>query len=265
MAIITRPQTNSSHWYNADGETAHTQKTKDGEERPTNLRDARKLHLLPSVTNVLGVLSKDALTSWKVNQAIIAARANPPANGETDDTYCRRISATANEQVFEAADLGSRIHKSIEAWVKSGENPPPELAPYVEPVIKWLVKTEITVTHSEAILVNTKWGFAGTVDCLFRYGKLGRGVLDFKTRKTTPGEKVRSWETEPMQLAAYAATAYGQDHIDDCLIANIIISTTEPGRVEVVKHTDVMSHFLAFLNAAALWRYLKGYDPRVEE
>ena len=264
MAIITRPQINSSHWYNADGKPNHTQKTKDGDERPTTLRDARKLHLIPSVTNILGVMSKDALTTWKVNQGILAALANPKTKEESEDAYCRRISATSMEQVVEAADLGSRIHKAIEAYIKDGEQPEGDMIPYVDPVIKWLHKTGIRVTASEKILVNTRWGYAGTCDILFKYGNHGFGVLDFKTRKTEEGKKVRSWESEPMQLAAYAATEYGQDHLDDALIANVVISTTEPGRVEVVKHADPFDHFKAFLNCAALWRYLKGYDPRVE-
>jgi hypothetical protein len=264
MAIISRPKIDSSHWYKADGTPLHHIKDAKGDDRPTTLRDAKKLMLIPSVTNILGVLSKEALTTWKINQAIIACLANPKQADEPDDAYCRRIQSTSMEQVFDAADLGSAIHKSIENYLNEGEEPAKEYRAYVDPVIKWLLEKEIKITASEKILVNTKHGYAGTCDLLFTFDSgRGKGVLDFKTRKTTPGEKVRTWDTEPMQLAAYAATAYGQDHLDDCLVANIIISTTEPGRFEIVKHKDVYNNYIGFLSCCNLWRLLKGHDPRV--
>ena len=49
------------------------------------------------------------------------------------------------------------------------------------------------------------------------------------------------------------------------LAANVFISTTEPGRMDVVKHESVGSDWEAFKLVAALWRYAKGYDPRGSE
>ena len=65
-----------------------------------------------------------------------------------------------------------------------------------------------------------------------------------------------------MQLAAYAATYWGPENIDRVLAANIFISTTEPGRMVVVKHEHLAADWQAFRMVAELWRYLKGYDPR---
>jgi hypothetical protein len=50
--------------------------------RPTTLRDARKLGLLPSVTNVLGVINKPELVEWKMTQAVLAALTLPRRDGE---------------------------------------------------------------------------------------------------------------------------------------------------------------------------------------
>jgi hypothetical protein len=47
----------NAHWYRRDGEPLHSVPSAKGEPRPTTLRDARKLGLLPSVTNVLGVIN----------------------------------------------------------------------------------------------------------------------------------------------------------------------------------------------------------------
>ena len=61
----------SSHWYDsATGEPRHEiPKAKgDGMRKPT-IADARKLKLLPSVTSILKVIDKPALTTWKIEQA----------------------------------------------------------------------------------------------------------------------------------------------------------------------------------------------------
>ncbi len=45
---------------------------------------------------------------------------------------------------------------------------------------------------------------------------------------------------------------------------NIFISTTEPGRIEVVKHDGkrLIEAWKAFRNLAAVWRFSKRFDPR---
>ena len=77
-----------------------------------------------------------------------------------------------------------------------------------------------------------------------------------------PGEKAVSYDNQAMQLAAYAATYWGEENIDRVLAANVFISTTEPGRMDVVKHPTIARDWQAFKLVAALWRYVKGYDPR---
>ena len=59
----------NAHWYRRNGEALHTVLSVRGEPRPTTLRDARKLDLLPSVTNILGVVAKPELVDWKMEQA----------------------------------------------------------------------------------------------------------------------------------------------------------------------------------------------------
>ena len=263
MAIITRPKTDSSHWYTLEGKPMHTVPTADGKDtRPTNVRDARKLHLAPSVTNVLGVLAKEQLATWKVNQAILCSLVNPKGQQEPEDSYCKRISSMSMEQVFDAAALGSSIHAGIEMFLKDGSEPDEQVAPYVKPVTDWILSKSLKVHACEKILVDAKYGYAGTADLLFKFGSDGQGfgVIDFKTRKSEPGKKMSSWDTEPLQLAAYAHTAWGEEALPDCLIANILISTTEPGRFEVVKHTDPHKHFDAFIATLKVWRYMKKYE-----
>ena len=46
--------------------------------------------------------------------------------------------------------------------------------------------------------------------------------------------------------------------------ANVYISTTEPGRVEIVTYDDGQLHkaWYAFQAANSLWQYLKNYRPK---
>jgi len=271
MAIITKPALGSSHWYSLDGKPCHTVPNKDGDgTRTTTLRDARKLNLLPSVTTIIGILDKPQLTKWKMREAAKAAIAIPGPQGEEPlDRFADRAIEHAMSQVGEAADLGTKIHNAIENLMRgSAEEPSEELRPYVKPVLDWMRQVGVKVTHSEIVLVNAVHGFAGRVDALFTWGDaFGKlGILDFKTKKTKEGEKVEAYDEHLLQLAAYAATHYGAGQLQHVVAANLFISSTEPGRLEVVKHDKekMVAAYEAFTQMCAVWRFRKGYDPRPE-
>lgn len=270
MAILTSPKMGAGHWYHADGRPQHTVENKKGDDvRATTLADARKLHLFPSVTSVLSIFSKPQLETWKMRQVAVAARSSDADarwaattdDQESKNSYADQVIAASQQQVVDAADLGSKIHACLELALK-GEEWNQELAVYVQPVLDWWQQVGIRPEALEKVLVNTEVGFAGCVDVLFRYGKNGKGILDYKTRKTKPGEKVTAYDGQDMQLAAYAGTYWGEEALKDVLAANIFISTTEPGRFEVVKHTNMPEAWQAFKAACALWQFQKKYDPR---
>jgi hypothetical protein len=74
-----------------------------------------------------------------------------------------------------------------------------------------------------------------------------------------------------LQLAAYrqAILASGAKNVTG--LVSVVIDSAQPGPV----HTKVWNaecrvqsggqHFGAFVAAADLWRYVKGYDPRIKE
>jgi hypothetical protein len=65
-----------------------------------------------------------------------------------------------------------------------------------------------------------------------------------------------------MQIAAYARAYFGEEA--PASGANLYLSTTEPGRAELLQYnTERIAHeYQAFLHACALWRHLHNYDPR---
>jgi hypothetical protein len=254
----------SQHWYDRDGKAVfEVPKAKGGGMRATTIADARKLGLYPSVTTVLSVLAKPQLVDWQLGQVAGKAYSNPPQDGESQEDYARRIISASQEQVGEAADLGTQIHAALEAHFK-GEPVADGYQQFVAPVAALATKEGITFREHELRLVNTNDGYAGTTDAVFTDSIGFNGILDFKSRKTKPGQPCTPWETEPMQIAAYCVAKFGSIKYNTTG-ANVYISTTEPGRVEIVTYsaTQLEESWSAFQAALKLWQYLKGYRPPI--
>lgn len=247
------------HWYDKDGHPCfEVPKAKGGGMRATTLADARKLGLYPSVTTIMGVMAKPQLDDWKLQQVAERAYSNPPQDGEEPSSYARRTIDGAFEQVSDAADLGTAIHAALEAHFQ-GFPVPEGMDAYVRPVVAALDKAGIRLMQHELRLVNAASGYAGTTDAvMLRDGQ--QGILDFKSRKTKVGVKCEPWDTEPMQIAAYGVAKFMSVPLCG---ANVYISTTEPGRVDVVHydHSQLHAAWHAFRNMIELWQYLKGYRP----
>lgn len=256
MAILHRPKETGSHWYTASGEPMHEVPRADGNgTRPTTVADARKMSLLPSVTNVLNVLAKPSLDSYKIEQAIRAAMSSPKSPDESEDYYIARIAAQSREPVVAAADLGTQIHHAIET-----RQVPEHLAAYVTPVLEWL-DSEPRRLIQEQTVTCPEHGFAGRVDVIFETANT-YGIIDFKTRKTTPSRSITPYDGHGEQLAAYARGVFGRRRVAYAQLINIYISTNEPGRFHVHHHQRTGELFTNFRAAMHLWIAARGYDPR---
>lgn len=262
MSAILKGELSGSHWYTKEGKPFFVIEKKDGSGyRPVNSADAVRLNLLPSVTTKLNILSKPGLDRWKLVQVAEQAIKTPYQQGENATYYINNLIDNAFCKVKDACDLGTRIHKALENGVIN-EHIEEDMLPYVEPVLKFLTDKDIQITHREKIVVNREHGFAGTVDMLFKFGTNGIGIIDYKSRKTKPKEKIKPYDGQALQLAAYAATHYGEQQLLNVVAANIYISTTEIGRFDVYKHTDIKEAWETMKHVCAVWRYQTGYDPR---
>ena len=113
----TEPRASESqHWYTRDGVPRYTVIGKNGKERNTTLRDARTESLVPSVTTILNVAAKPALTAWLMNQVLMAALTLPKLTEESDDDYCKRVMQDSKEQGKTAANEGTDIHAAIQGY-----------------------------------------------------------------------------------------------------------------------------------------------------
>lgn len=261
MAKLVNTRGPAAHWYTAEGQPMHeVSKAKGDGMRNTTLRDARKLNLYPSVTTILRVINKPALMRWRMRQAIMSTLSNPQEENESFDYWMKRVLAGAEEETDQAADIGTQVHHALEQ-AAAGEHYNPDLAVYVTPALNWFADNGAKMKLLEHVIVDCEDGYAGTIDVLFKKGKRV-GIADYKTRKTVEGEKVKPYDGQAMQLAAYAKAFYGIDRLDDLLAINIYISTTEPGRIEVYEHENLREEYEAFKAACHLWRHMQGYDPR---
>jgi hypothetical protein len=203
----------------------YTVKAKDGTDRPTTLRDARKHGFLPSVTTILGMMAKPGLEAWKMNQMMMAALTLPRADGEPEDQFIARIQKDSKEQAKQAAERGTAIHESLEKFysgVMTSEHAKHQVG--VDQAIKEAFGSP--QWHTETSFA-TKYGYGGKLDL---YSKDGEGfVLDFKTKEFKDGGDIVLYDELPMQLVAYARGL----EIPNARCANVFVSVTQPGLVWV--------------------------------
>lgn len=108
----------SGHWYQADGSACYTVVGKNGKERPTTLRDARTMGLVPSVTGIIKMAAAPALERWKRNQVLLAALTLPRIDGESETGWLARVEQDWQQQGRAAADRGTAIHGAIEKFYR---------------------------------------------------------------------------------------------------------------------------------------------------
>ena len=184
----------SGHWYRKDGTPAYTVIGKNGQERNTTLRDARKEGLLPSVTSIIRCAAAPGLELWKSQQVLMAALTTDRLENEPEQAWIDRIIKDANEQSLKARERGTLIH----AYVQDGfeGNLQQEGKIYYESAratvdaecgdLPWLCETSFSTER-----------YGGKID-LHNNGH----ILDLKTTEKDL-ETIKTWDEHHMQLAAY--------------------------------------------------------------
>ena len=237
MTTIIARAAESVHWYKQDGGPQYTVKAKDGSDRPTTLRDARKMDLVPSVTTILKVAAKPGLEQWKLEQMLLSALTLPKAPDEHEKAYIARIVADSKETGKQAAEAGTRIHESIESWFDGNKNVQHrETAQAFEEAIFEHFKTHPDQPWLTERSFASNMGFGGKVDLYCaadQYAPVGI-VLDAKSKDFGPDDKVDAYDEHCMQLAAYRH-GLGVPH---ARCANVFASRTHPGLIKVVEWSE---------------------------
>lgn len=255
----------SSHWYHRDGLPCHEViATTTGLPRATTVTDARKLNLVPSVTNVLGMKAKPALNTWLQDNAILSALSIQRNPGELESDWHSRIAVESDRIGREAAEWGTALHEQIEGYCLTGAFPGTgEILDYVAGFDVWFRANVIEVIQTEQSVIHLL-GYAGRLDlyAIIRHnGESRRAVIDYKSQKLkgkASGNFYKEWQ---MQLMAYA----------DCLkeegerlplIISVLIPSDRPGPVQVKVWEENNELALeAFHACHKLWCFEKNYTP----
>lgn len=244
----------SGHWYTRDGVPAYTVIGANGKERATTLRDARKDNLVPSVTTILKVANNPVLNQWIQKQVLLAALTLPRMDEENDESFIDRVMADSKQQGKDAADLGTAIHASIQAFFEGVDD-----QSYVEHR-KGCVSA-LNAEYGDRVWVAEKsfghdLGFGGKVDL---HSPQGDGiVVDVKTKDFDDPSKVDGYDDHLMQLSAYRVGL----GIPQAECSNAFVSRTVPGLVVIKKWTqeDLERGWNMFYSLLRYWQIKNGYE-----
>jgi hypothetical protein len=254
VAAENKVVTDAGHWYALDGTPKYTIVGKNGKERNTTLRDARKLNYLPSVTEIIKSAAKPALEIWKQKQVMLAALTLTRLQGESDEAFCDRVLTDSQEQAKKARDKGQAIHGAIECAIQKRPYLA-EYSPHVQAVIGACDKEGIYLFDGEAEKsFGHPFGFGGKCD----WHSFGANiVLDFKTKEKID-EKVKPYDDHEMQLAAYRMGL----GLPRARRFNVFIGT-EDQQVKVIElspdNADRAERM--FLTLLKFWQIDKNYFP----
>ena len=202
--IVKDKEEKSGHFYTKDGSPAYTViGSSTGKERATNVSDARKLGLLPSVTTIINVANKgEGLQRWLAEQAILAALTLPRLEGEEEGVWLSRVMKDSKATGREAAERGTAIHNIIEGYFEQVYMP--EKPAYLDEIDRVLKGTFGNQPWLSERSFGHPLGFGGKCDLMAKpINGQGTGfIVDFKT-KTTDLDKIDVWFEHELQLAAY--------------------------------------------------------------
>ena len=205
MLVEEKHSSDAGHWYQADtGEPAYQITGANGKVRNTNLRDARKLNLVPSVTTILGQIAKPGLQTWLNQQILLSALTLPREQNEPEPAWLERVMFDSKEAGRKAAERGNLIHAIVQTFYENEV--------YIPQYPKYVYETEQTLDNEFGL---HKWiaeksfahelRFGGKCDLYAPADPLTDfpgAVIDIKTKETDL-EGIKPYAEHLYQLAAY--------------------------------------------------------------
>ena len=194
--MIITAESNSAHWYTADGEPSYTRIAKNGNVRNTTLADAKKEGLLPSVTTIINVLAKPGLDRWKQEQVLLASLTLPRGENEPEADWLKRVTEDSRSTGKNAMDRGTAMHNVLEAYFNQVYMPEyPSYTQRTEQALREHFGDQFWVTEKSFA---HELGYAGKCDLHSDEGI----VVDFKTKESLKNAEV--YAEHMMQIVAYA-------------------------------------------------------------
>jgi hypothetical protein len=246
----------STHWYTRDGEPMYTVIGKTtGRPRNTTLRDARELNLVPSVTTILNITNKPALTAWLQQQAIMAALTLPRADDEPEKQWLERVIHDSKAEGKAAADKGTEIHEAVQGFYEGKK-----VSQHHTNVMACVSTLRDRYGNQDWICERSfshELGFGGKCD-LHAFADEQAIVVDIKTKDFSDLSKVEAYDENLMQLAAYRVGL----GIPKARCANIFSSRTHPELACIKEWTEeeLQKGWAMFCALLRYWQIKNNYQ-----
>lgn len=208
----------------------------------------------PTVTTILGVISKPALVYWAgkvvAEEAVRRVQAGEPLDA-------RELAGEPSRQRDKRGDIGSIVHSVLETLAAGGvvglAQIPAEARSVAESIVAWFEDVKPKILVSEATVVREGAPrYAGTLDMVAEFdGK--RMLLDVKTSKGVYREV--ALQLAAYRYADYIALASGETQeipeVDECGVLHVTSMGAKLVPMEVGERERE-----AFLSAARLWEWV---------
>jgi len=212
--IIRNPE--GGRFYRPDGTVVFEvpMTSKDGMRDPT-IADAKKHGWCVSVTEVLKLLDKAFLNTWKLQHILEVGIENPIAENETADQWILRVHELSGEYASLAADRGKEIHAAVDNYFRvireKGKAALPD-----DPACERACR-EISAHYGDVEILTevpfvSPLGFAGTADLVINNEILG----DIKTKDLSKSFTKPSFDMG-LQLGGYN-TEFQFPYLDEVIV-----------------------------------------------
>lgn len=213
--------------------------------------------LLPSVTNVIGILDKH-LQYWAAREVASAAvTMKASLAGMSDEEVLDVLKGAPFRRSNRAAGRGTDIHAYLEAAMRF--TPVPELEGdalnYREAADRWLRDVQPVTEYTEVTMFHP--GYAGTADAIVTVDG-ERWLIDFKTSKAI-------YDEVALQLAALWACPQlhdGEKLVESASIDRVAaVRIGRDGEWEMKEVVDPAGSAAAFLSLLEAWKW-KNADEK---
>lgn len=257
MATITHAS-EAGHFYTITGEPMYeVPMAKGNGMRPTTLRDARKLNLVPSVTTIIRCAAAPGLQRWRELQVLHAALTLPRDPAWSEEQFLDAIMADSQEQARKAAERGVAVHAAIQGGYE-GKIPFEEFIAHWNGTHKTVNSWAVEQWDAEKSFSHPL-GFGGKSDLSSPRGF----VLDFKTKEFTAENLPKAYDEHALQLAAYRVGL----GIPTARCAIVFVSVTVPGLAHLVEISaeELDKGWRCFKALLDYWQSKNNYRPSFEK
>jgi len=236
------------------------------------------------VTTVLQMLNKPALMTWPLNEALAYIKSKclvAPGVYGLNDEQLDEASKAYLAKGDKGKDTGTNVHAMIEAFFKKGtaigETPEAERA--FDGFMTWYEKFHPTPLAVEQVLYSKEHNYAGTMDCLLRFGD-EIVVCDVKTNNASRTAPLGVYSEHFLQLGAYNL-AYREEkatrlhkglqhnYADEYATDLMIIRVGKDGKVNTLRASQlglsVRDCEINFLEVLRLYKLLTPLNKRITE